>query len=43
MNDHVSELKVIVDEYKNKAANGQTYIFKLESQVNELKVEFEVA
>lgn len=43
MNDHVSELKQIVDEYKNKATSAQTYVIRLESQINEDKVELEVS
>jgi hypothetical protein len=43
MNDHVRELKMIVDECKTKQHDADALIRKQEHQINEMKVEIEVA
>ncbi len=42
MNEHVQELKKIIDEYKYKVNQAQDYAHKLESIMQEQKIEIEV-
>lgn len=42
MNEHVHELKKIIDEYKNKVNQAQDYAQNLEVMLQEQKIEIEV-
>jgi len=43
VNEHVRELKMIVDQCKTKQIDAEALIQKLESQKSEIEVEVEIA